>query len=280
MFIISSENRQRHKSIDKTIEQFNVVIDKNDQEGGSVDLHTTKVYRHILDHLTVPDNKNGLLKLGKQALKDENYIPICAVKNEEVVIVPAEFTTPMPIQRANIQAGNRQNITFPEGSPTIFRMSDYGYAVVTHTQFSVGDNSHEYFAGRPALMLNYSLATIQKPSVVAHELTHLRQKMYTPSVTLHNRGEYEDYKMKTELEALAFEFKLLAESMRQGETDEYTENRYKFIQLVFSVISEHQQEDSPQHITINEKVRSAFAKIGIKLFKESMLSEHERALPM
>lgn len=238
MFFAAHEIRQRHAAIDRAVDGFRSFLDTNDAEKGALAPEKTRLYRSSLDHLVVPNIRFGVMHMSKQALRDENYIPVWSLSPGEKLIQKNYIEPPMPQQQECI-AGLVETTNWREHTNEInhslagwysskpseypLEIKDHHNALLWSTQYKIhtSDGSYRYITGRPTLLLNYSEKLIShRPDVLAHEIEHIKQSVDRPLRHHQTVGDRDDDALNEELIAYRAQKRALDELYRQGRADE------------------------------------------------------------
>lgn len=243
-YISNSERRSRHLCIDRSIEAYKSVLDQNDADNGHIDPEVSKSFKEILDSLVIPNNRNGTLSLGKNALLQEDFIPVWAAAPEEEFNVSPNLYAPTDRQKKlALNALTRFGITLPKGTDPFQDTFKTGYSFCLESSSSamvVGDygwyredNENIAVKSRPLLVLAMDKPSGKQvpaasPAVLHHEVTHLFQDLEDPAHPLNSADEQDDKHIAEEIQAYLHFGDIVKEMGRQNYTPRPNEMRPTF----------------------------------------------------
>lgn len=222
MFFIRNEIKKRHEGIDRAIADFYDLLDKNDHQNGLIGTDTSQFYRQNLDLLVIPNVRHGVMKIGKRALIDENFIPIWSMRPGEELITENELRLPSPRQYEKLSQvrdfqERLKEWQQSETPPIAINKEDEAKLSVGTFHISVEPEA-EYAYGRPALILNhnYRKSSSHRPDTIAHEIVHNEQFTAEPLVAFDSEASRDNLILQKEIAAYRAQFPVLSELYRQG----------------------------------------------------------------
>lgn len=259
VFFQSSEQRQRHRFVDNSVENYSAILNRNSREDGYIPTVKVDNDRYLLGHLAVPNLRHGTLHMSRKALRDDDYIPIWPLLHGEAVMAAPESSYSLhPIQKKNIADFflNRK-ITLEENSldgilekykkldadatdalqlksPTTQAFVWRRLLDVTSPEIT-GKNRIRTMQGRPYVFLamnNEEGGTPyarSSPDTLSHELTHVRQALAEPVRRHDTAGSIEDLSLRNELGAYRDQEFVLFEMERQEYVAEENEPQSEVI---------------------------------------------------
>lgn len=291
MVFHSSEKRERHQLIESSIRNLEDVLNRNDVESGYVPSSHSQNYRGIIDHLVIPNVRNGVMELGRYAIQDSDCVPIWALHTGEDIYLtdPDIFPTS---KQANIITEQLSPLKWRwylpfEKEPVLSRVQMPNATAHTNTALfpMPTANGEEYTGttvhGRPLLLLNMTVPSrTSEPDVLAHEFWHVTQALAEPVKNYATFGHVEDDLLRSEIEAYLYQRVALQELSRQDRYEEYHELTLKKIDHVLSLIR-NANSDSEDPLAPSKKARVALAEAGyILIDQERFYYDMERSLPL
>lgn len=291
MHYFSYKKQKRYRAIENAIRDFEDLLDKNDTDNGFINKQQSAAYRDLIDNLTIPNVRSGILEIGKRALQQENYIPIWTVHTGEKFRIKTKHTLPTVAQMAvtanHLDSDQQQLYTnMRHHSPplplNIGTMPDVT-AMVTESLFSVPHKDGEYrgmeMSGRPRILLNGNyIEKATRPDILAHELQHVHQCMTKPVNNCATLGNIEDRILVSEIEAYGHQKVIIDEMLRQDRWDESCDDIFddvEYINCIMNVVLET-TENIDEGTSLINKVRKGLAAASLNLSVEDFYSEKKR----
>lgn len=239
VFFQPSEQKKRHGFIDASVDNYSDILTRASNKPGLIPEHNIANDRYIIDHLTVPNLRHGVLQLSKRALRSGDYIPIFPLVYGEAVTIPAASIQSLhPFQREKaLRHFSNQGIGLSQfdfdvdtdlehnNHRVTISPGESGFVESAQTRLHVPGiktkNTIRYIIGRPHIFLGMNdpedeikHITRKNPDIVAHEFTHVTQKLIKPVARYDTYGSIEDSSLREELEAYRYQ-ELLLNVMRQ-----------------------------------------------------------------
>lgn len=273
---MSSKNRHRYQFIENSMIDFEDFLDRNDAENGRISAGQSSIYRKLLDTLTIPNVRSGILQLGKHATKNASYTPIWALEPNESFGIAYTHTLPSPHQMTIaeewLKIPKDQLFSFIKSHP---QQASIGARTMPEVAAMVGGsasplpgidggNSGVVVFGRPHLLMNSSMAAYSgRVDALAHELQHVYQSIYRPVGSFLTLGDFDDSILADEIEAHYRQVTVLHEMHRQGLIDDEAEDplidaAVRVVNITESISSQEENPTNKLH-----EIRKELAKVGL-----------------
>lgn len=226
MVFISSEQREYHQVIDRTIETTETVLrtDAMRRQLGEI------AVRNLLfqvDKLFVPKVRHG--DIMPQRRLDGDAIPIIAIKPDDSIVIDPGLAIPTALQQYYMEkyfskytSDERQSAAYREG--TVRMIEKYAYSPAAKTAISynptaratvsrhavlanmaipaMGEHQARWISSRPLVSIMYRDGMPRlSPATFLHELTHVNQIVQSPIVRYDTKEEEKTGGYRNELEA-------------------------------------------------------------------------------
>lgn len=312
MDLIPSEQRRRHAYIEKSIKSYADLLDTAESLKAPIGTAISD-HRYVLNHLTIPNLRHDVLKIGRQALKDDEFIPIWAMKLGETVHFGNWARSPHPQQRLRQLDFLEQRS--PKDANSYERILRHGIiderkkdisvkrrslaaveknhsAIVTNSKW-IDKSPLTLFSLRPTMLLNNSYGSSRAvPDVLGHETEHVVQLLTDYAIQQCNTyGSIVDDHIREELGAYAVQAALMGVMIdtdfkfKNGERPSYSTydgaaGIYHF-SYVFDINNFRKQVNAQREDSFfpDKKIREMFISMGISM-PGAHLSDEERGEPI
>lgn len=271
-FFQSAEQRSRHTFIDDTVGNYLDLLAGSTQENGYIDESKKSNDKYIINRLTVPNLRHGVLQMSRKAIRNEDYIPIFPMHADESVLITPEVEYSLhPLQRTmaieyftrrgsdhtktdkdlnNIIAYYNENSVESEAITSPGAKSALAFVRTKRmkaklSKLNSGKNSDRAIQTRPYIFLEMGASKTPKtteyprmsPDILNHELTHVIQALIEPVLRFDTAGSIEDDALRNELEAYSDQEAALLEMHRQAYTPKKDEPRNSQVDKNGNVVS-------------------------------------------